>query len=851
MKINRKQERFMSKYEKKKFVYFVFTLLITCFVSPLSFIVQGEEQGVSYAFSEDAHRLINCNSLVFSLFVSPDGSDSNPGTEDRPFESISMAAVKAQAGDIVLVKRGTYREIVEFVNSGTEDLPILFIAEDGVVVEGPEDLPFWGGIFQLFTRRYITISGFHLNNSNWFGIQIDECSYITIDSCFTENTEASGIWARNSDHIRIVNNRVRNACTFAGGPEGSPHANAGAQECITVTGVETFQILYNEVYESSIGLFGGEGIDPKGGCRHGELAYNLVHDNVRIGLYVGGWDAVQSDVTVHSNVVYDNLAGIGVSSENGWPTNNIQIFNNLVFDNTHHGIIVSAYDLNGPRENITIIGNTVVNNGHGALSGGITIQPEANAKNITVRNNIVSGNNIWQIMADYPEKNVTCDHNLIDGFRGERSHETRGTDYQEGDPGFAGNVDGGNQDPLFLRVNAYAIRNDSIAIDSGSTRGAPLKDFLGNDRLQGNGVDIGAIEYPSTIWNWTRNYEETIWNWTSAREKDPTWDYTWTNAGDMPFSQYGLAAVAVEGKIYVIGGTRLDEYDPTTDTWRRLEDMPIPSWGLAAVAVDGKIYTIGGRDDDFLSAVEMYDPVTDTWMSRAPMPTARDRHAAAVGAGKIYVFGGFTEGWNVLDTVEEYDPATDTWTARAPMPIPTLPDAVALDEKIIVISSGWGGLVMEYDAVTDTWTSLTTMPTCRSEFEAAAVGERLYIIGGQDRNEDYCANMEEYSLVTDTWKIRVPMKTERASFAAVEVDSKIYVIGGRSGDGFLKTVEAYGPPPEPEPKPEPQPEPEPESEPEPEPEPSIWKRILGFPYVLIIFGLTVGILVLWLIQQKR
>jgi parallel beta-helix repeat protein len=254
MKINRKQERFMSKYEKKKLVYFVFTLLITCIVSPLSIIVQGEEQGVSYTFSEDAHRLINCKSLVFSLFVSPDGSDSNPGTEDSPFESISMAAVKAQAGDIVLVRQGTYKENVEFKNSGTEDRPILFVAEDGVVVEGSDDLPYFGAIFNLDWRRHVTISGFHLKDSNWFGIFIHECSYITVDSCFVENTEASGIIARDSDHILIINNKVRNACAYDGDPP-----DRGAQECISMSNVDTFQVIYNEVYESLSGYAGGRG----------------------------------------------------------------------------------------------------------------------------------------------------------------------------------------------------------------------------------------------------------------------------------------------------------------------------------------------------------------------------------------------------------------------------------------------------------------------------------------------------------------------------------------------------------------------------------------------------------------
>ena len=43
--------------------------------------------------------------------------------------------------------------------------------------------------------------------------------------------------------------------------------------------------------------------------------------------------------------------------------------------------------------------------------------------------------------------------------------------------------------------------------------------------------------------------------------------------------------------------------------------MLTPRWGLAAVALNGKIYAIGGCFDENkpYSTVEIYDPATDTW----------------------------------------------------------------------------------------------------------------------------------------------------------------------------------------------------------------------------------------------
>ena len=78
----------------------------------------------------------------------------------------------------------------------------------------------------------------------------------------------------------------------------------------------------------------------------------------------------------------------------------------------------------------------------------------------------------------------------------------------------------------------------------------------------------------------------------------------WRNATPMPQAQGGLAAAAVNGKLYTFGGEFFDNgggvykeawaYDPATDAWSALPDMPNPRHGLGAVALDGKIYVIGG-----------------------------------------------------------------------------------------------------------------------------------------------------------------------------------------------------------------------------------------------------------------
>jgi len=218
----------------------------------------------------------------YTLFVSPDGSDSNIGTENDPFRSISKAAEVAQVGEHVLIKNGTYVESFYFEKSGTSSKPIIFSAETGVIVEGLDSISYLGAIIYIYNSHYVTFSGFHLKNSNWFGINIENSSHVTIDSCFAENTEASGIRAYGSNNIIVNNNKIISAR-------------------ISMASVNTFQVIHNEVYESSVV---GDGINTNGRSSNGIVAYNEVHDNIDIGINVDSWNNLLTDIQVYGNILY-------------------------------------------------------------------------------------------------------------------------------------------------------------------------------------------------------------------------------------------------------------------------------------------------------------------------------------------------------------------------------------------------------------------------------------------------------------------------------------------------------------------------------------------------------------------
>lgn len=438
---------------------------------------------VLLAFIFLSHRLV-LSAGGNTYYVSPSGADTNAGTESQPWQTIQKAADTMVAGDTVYIKAGTYPERVVPQNSGSAGSYITYAAYagdtatiDGSTVTLPSD---WGGLFDVSNKDYIVISGLRIikagPNDNNVGILADNSSYITIEKNHTYDTVSSGIAIWNSDNIIIDGNEVVLAC------------NDGEQECITVAGTDIFEIKNNHVHDGGPGTIGGEGIDVKDGSSNGDIYRNHVHDLNRLGIYVDSWDKHTHTIDVYQNIVYNIVDndGFAVAAESGGLLEDINIYNNIAYDNGTCGISISR---NGgllyqhPMENIQVINNTFYNNGS-TWGGGVYLD-NPDADDIIIRNNLCSQNLSFQIAAepDVLPQSYTVDHNLIDGYRG-YTGEVYGSDYVEEFPRL---VDPNGAD--------FHLQSNSPAIDKGSSVGAPSDDYDGTSRPQMTGYDIGAYEY--------------------------------------------------------------------------------------------------------------------------------------------------------------------------------------------------------------------------------------------------------------------------------------------------------------------------------------------------------------------
>jgi Common central domain of tyrosinase/Kelch motif len=299
----------------------------------------------------------------------------------------------------------------------------------------------------------------------------------------------------------------------------------------------------------------------------------------------------------------------------------------------------------------------------------------------------------------------------------------------------------------------------------------------------------------------------------------------WKKAAPFPYPDEELYGVALNGKMYVIGGwddgkaAGLNyEYDPATDKWTEKKGMPRLAHHAALASANGKIYVIGGfvppKDIQIptggawepIADTWEYDPATDSWKSLAPAPTKRGAAVAVEVAGKIYVIGGATTVAGskdpyftffgpslVLTTNEVFDPATNKWESRRPMSVArNHAYAAAVNGKIYVIGGRTGhafilsatntDVVEEYSPISDMWSApKERMPTPRSGGAVGTDGRRIYIAGGEVTTKELVGAfraVDAYEPATNSWISLPPMSMPRHGIAGAVIGNEFHLVSG-------------------------------------------------------------------------
>ncbi len=461
-----------------------------------------------------------------TYYVSPNGSNLNPGTAEQPWATPAFGARQLQPGDTLIIRSGTYilRDFGEDVivpPSGRADAWITIKGEEGdrPVLVGTDNLM---AAINLSGASYVRIENLEITSDQQHpfreGINAWEpAAHIILDNLYIHHLDEMGIDLRDIDDLQLLNSRIE-YCGF--GAVGGPTGEQGGWRNILIRGCRLSYSghYYQGVIDNPNNPYDrpdGFGIEPSDGPV--EIADTIVEHNRGDGL-----DSKADNTYIHNCIVANNSCdGIKV-----WGSNS-KIENCLIYGTGDGdaaptpwaGLVIDQVETPGAYFEIV---NTTVHDNPQRTGYPMYVQYDSTTPiTLVMRNSIVSGGEGVVYIGD--AVNFTAEHNIF--YRPGQSVQVHanGRDYAA-EQIEAGELGPGNisRDPLFVSPawgteGDYHLQAGSPAIDSGTATGAPTIDLEYRSRPAGEGYDIGAYEFSS------RDEEPLIWEPKTISDKYKAW----------------------------------------------------------------------------------------------------------------------------------------------------------------------------------------------------------------------------------------------------------------------------------------------------------------------------------------
>lgn len=287
----------------------------------------------------------------------------------------------------------------------------------------------------------------------------------------------------------------------------------------------------------------------------------------------------------------------------------------------------------------------------------------------------------------------------------------------------------------------------------------------------------------------------------------------WSQRASLPEPRAEHAAVASNGKIYVVGGFLPEDlvtsggsiearrYDPVSDAWENIAPLPQGANHPRAVSVNGDVYVVGGLTSwrfNSTDKVFRYAEENESWVEVAPLPRPIGASGVAVIGRKIYSVGGIRNGASTNEAYV-YDTVLKKWKELPPLHIPRdHVAAAAVDGKVYAIGGRtypdtgvhpiYNTAAFEvYNPETDGWTELPDLPTPRSGLSAAVVGKKIYVFGGEGQHMMF-SSVEVYDTLNGSWSSLERMPAPRHGTQAAVIGNMIHLPGGGMHSGGFPNV---------------------------------------------------------------
>ena len=116
-----------------------------------------------------------------------------------------------------------------------------------------------------------------------------------------------------------------------------------------------------------------------------------------------------------------------------------------------------------------------------------------------------------------------------------------------------------------------------------------------------------------------------------------------------------------------------------------------------------------------------------------------------------------------------------------------------LQGKIYAVASGYGtvsNLFERYDVEKNQWESLPNLGEALHGVSVVALGEKIYVIGGENESSQVRSDVRVYDPQTESWSNAAPLPSPLLKTKAIAYGGAIYLINGANSvdysDNFLK-----------------------------------------------------------------
>lgn len=328
-----------------------------------------------------------------SYYVSPSGSDTNSGTDDRePLRTIQKALDLAQPGSTVHLAPGTYLQDVRTKRNGTSDAPIKVTGPSSAVVKGGGGSHVVDVNHDYHTLEGFTIDGLHGSSSRASGYR-EKLLYAqgTETRAGVKGMRVEGMTIKNAagecvrlryfarDNV-LVGNTIRTCGVadfrFGGGDKNGEGIYIGTADDQLKDGrnptSDRDESRGNLVRSNLIDTQGAECVNIKEASTG-----NTIEGNTCTGQRdpnSGGLNVQGNDNVLRDNEVYGNV-GAGIRLGGATRTDGIgnDVYDNVLRDNETAGLKVMA----SPQGKVC--GNTFSGNGGGDVIGTYRAEVDADA----------------------------------------------------------------------------------------------------------------------------------------------------------------------------------------------------------------------------------------------------------------------------------------------------------------------------------------------------------------------------------------------------------------------------------------------------------------------------------------